>query len=81
MPQPESRQASLVQSSRATVLELWASPDLKSAVNRQPGYRRETRRAFRDRLAEIAFAQDLPTQAASAQASTARAAPARAAPP
>ena len=28
MPQPESRQPSLVQSSRATVLELWASPDL-----------------------------------------------------
>ena len=54
---------------------------VKSAVNRQPGYRRETRRAFRDRLAEIAFAQDLSTQAASAQAAPARAAPARGAPP
>ena len=29
--EPESRQPSLVQRSRATVLELWASPDLPSS--------------------------------------------------
>ena len=54
--------------------------NVESVVNPQPGDRRETRRAFRDRLATIAAAQAVTTQAAPAQAAPAQAAPSQAAP-